>query len=139
MLSNCLKKIWDTLRPALVPACIAFFVLFGSKYFMNQFRNDRAEFTEKLKEMQEIHDREMVKIMTAQSAERERHEQNLRQLNQDLNDAVAKHDEKLKEMERQKELDLKRIFEKYKNDPTGLAQEMSRVTGIPVYVSEVKK
>ena len=106
---------------------------------MNQFRNDRAEFTEKLKEMQEIHDREMVKIMTAQSAERERHEQNLRQLNQDLNDAVAKHDEKLKEMERQKELDLKRIFEKYKNDPTGLAQEMSRVTGIPVYVPEVKK
>lgn len=139
MLSNCLKKIWDTLRPALVPVCIALFVLFGSKYFMNQFRNDRAEFTEKLKEMQEIHDREMVKIMTAQSAERERHEQNLRQLNQDLNDAVEKHDEKLKEMERQKELDLKRIFEKYKNDPTGLAQEMSRVTGIPVYVPEVKK
>lgn len=139
MISNCLKKTWDTLQTALVPIFIAFFVLFGSKYFMNQFRNDRVEFTEKLKEMQEIHDREMVKIIASQSAERERHEQNLRQLNQDLNDAVAKHDEKLKEMERQKEIDLKRIFEKYKNDPTGLAQEMSRVTGIPVYVPEVKK
>jgi uncharacterized membrane protein YvbJ len=134
-----LKKMWDAILPVLAPVSVALFVFFGAKYFMNQFRGDREEFTEKLKEIQEIHDREMVKTMASQSAERERHEQNLIRLQKDLNDAVAKHDEKLKELERQKELEFKRLFEKYKNDPAGLAQEMSRVTGIAVYIPEVKK
>lgn len=139
MFSNYLKKIWDILRPALVPAAVSLFVFLSAKYFMNQFRSDREGFTERLKEMQEIHDRELGKIMNAQAAERERHEQNLRQLQQDLNAAVEKHEEKLKELEHQKELESKRLFEKYKNDPVGLAQELSRVTGIPVYIQEPKK
>lgn len=139
MISIFFKKTWDILRPYLVPLTAVFFAFLGARHFLNQFKDDRDGFAERMKEMQAVHDKEMSKIMTAQAEERNRHEQNLRQLEQGLNDAVAKHEEKLKELEHQKELESKRLFEKYRNDPVGLAQEMSRVTGIPVYIQGEKK
>lgn len=139
MLFNYTKKIWEFLKPSLLPILFVLFVLLGCKYLLNQARSERDSFVDRMKELQVIHDKEMSEMLGAQAAERERHEQNLRQLQQDLSAAVAKHEEKLKELERQKEIESKRLFEKYRNDPTGLAQELSRVTGIPVYVHEDKK
>ena len=105
---------------------------------MSQFKGERESFAERVREIQGIHDEELKKVLDAQAAERERHEQNLRQLQQELTTAMAKHEEKLKELERQKEAESKRLFEKYKDDPAGLAHEVSRVTGIPVYTPVVK-
>lgn len=134
---NYVKKIWDS--PSFLHVAFILLAFFGAKYFLNQFRNDRDSFVERLKEVQIIHDKELEKVLKAQIVERERHEQNLRKLQQDLNAAIAKHEEKLKELENQKEAEVKRIFEKYRNDPSGLAQELGRVTGIPVYIPEAKK
>jgi len=133
-----MRKIWKFLRPVALPAAIIFACFFGAKYLISQFRSDRDGFVERVKEMQAIHDEEMKKILEAQSAERERHEQNLRQLQQELTTAMVKHEEKLKELEKQKEAESKRLFEKYKDDPVGLAQEVSRITNIPVYTPSAK-
>jgi len=138
-MKNMIEKVWNFLRPAVLPLLILLCIFFSGKYFLSQFKSDRNDFSERMKEMQGIHDAEMKKIIEAQTAENERHEQNLKQLQQDLSVAIEKHEEKLKELERQKEAESKRLFEKYRNDPTGLAQEVSRVTGIPVYVNEGKK
>lgn len=139
MFLNYIQKIGDTLRPILLPSFLVLLAFFGARYFLAQLGNDRNEFAERLKEIQAIHDKELGAILSAQAAERERHEQNLHQLQLDLNAAVAKHEEKLRELEHQKEIEAKRLFEKYKSDPVGLAQELSRVSGIPVYSPEVKK
>lgn len=139
MILNILKKTWDFLRPAALPLMVVALVLLSGRYILSQFRNDRNDFSERMKEIQSIHDTELKKILEAQAAERERHEQNLRQLQQELSTAMAKHEEKLRELEHQKEEESRRLFEKYKNDPAGLAQEVSRVTGIPVYTPDSKR
>lgn len=133
-----IKKTWEFLRPALLPFLILSICFLGARYLVSQFKSEHESFTERVKEIQNIHDEELKKIMDAQAAERERHEQNLKQLQQELTTAMVKHEEKLKELEKQKEAESKRLFEKYKDDPKGLAQEVSRVTGIPVYAPTVK-
>lgn len=139
MFSNILKNIGGFLQPISLSVVFTIFIFFGARYFINQIKIDREGFLERINEIQSIHDKELGKIMNAQAEERDRHEKNLKKLQQELNDAVVKHEEKLRELEHQREIESKRLFEKYRNDPAGLAQEISRVTGIPVYLHEDKK
>ena len=140
MIDTNFKKIWESLKTVLLPVLVLLAFFFAGRNFLSQLSGERNSFAARLQEMQRIQEDEMKKILDAQSQERQRHEQNLKQLQQDLDTAIVKHEEKLKELERQKQEEGRRLLEKYKDDPVGLAREMGRVTGIPVYVdSNTKK
>jgi hypothetical protein len=139
-MNDIIKKIWEFFRPVLLPIGAVILIAFLFRQLMSLTRGEHQNFLDRMNEIQKIHDFEMKKVMEAQAQERERHEQNLRQLHTDLNSAVQRHEEKLKELEHQKQEEGRRLLEKYKDDPVGLAREMGRVTGIPVYVdSNTKK
>jgi len=134
-----LKSLYEFLKPALLPIAVVLIVVSFFNHVFSQFKNEREDFSTKIKEIQVIHDAEMKKILEAQDQERKQHEKNLKKLQEDLDASLIRHEEKLKELERVKEETSKKLLEKYKGDPTGLSSELGRITGIPVLIPSEKK
>ncbi len=132
------KKIYEHLKPILILLITVLLVFTLTSYLISQLSVERKDFSTKLKEIQSIHDAEMKKIAESQQEERRLHEQNLRKLQEDLALSLSRHEEKLKELEKVKEETSKKLLEKYKSDPAGLSRELSRVTGIPVFLPNEK-
>lgn len=129
------KSLYDFLKPAIFPACLIFLVIFFLNQASENLKSENLSTSKRLRELQDIHDIEMRKILESQAEERKRHEENLKKLQEDLNSSLLKHEEKLKEIEKIKIEESKKLLEKYKEDPVGLSLEMSKVLGIPVLSS----
>lgn len=129
------KSLYDFLKPAILPACIVLLAAFLLNRVSENLRSENVRNSEKLREMQDIHDAELRKILSSQAEERKRHEENLKKLQEDLSNSLLKHEEKLKEIENIRAEESKKLLQKYKEDPAGLSLEMSKALGIPVLSS----
>ena len=135
-----LNKIWEFFKPHIVPIALVAGIYFGGKYFLSSLMQHQSDdFSERIQKIQSIHDAEMKKIIDAETTLRAQHEKNLSDLKEQLDASIKKHEEALKELEDNKKKEIERLTKTYENDPDGLARELSRVTGLKVYVPQEKK
>ena len=128
-----LNKLWGYVKPHVVPmllvlaACIAGYVLLSRQ---------KSDLVTQLQKQQTINDEEMKKLKDAQDKERKAHEENSQKLETDLNNAKKNYDEKIKKLEDRKTEQVNQLVKKYKDDPVGMAKQLSDVTGFPLVVPE---
>lgn len=130
------KSLYDFFKPAILPGCLVLLVIFFLGRATENLKLENLRTSEKIREMQDIHDVEFKKILEAQAEERKRHEENLKKLQEELSGSLLRHEEKLKEIEKSRAEESKKLLEKYKEDPVGLSLEMSKLLGIPVLSSQ---
>lgn len=103
------------------------------------FKRSQNGFLEQVKKIQDAHDVEIKKINAARDEERAAHEANLRQLQKVLADVQRQYDDAKIELDRKKRAEIADIVKKYGNDPQGLADRLSSVTGFKVVLPEEQR
>ena len=88
--------------------------------------------------MQKSHDEQMKKAQDALSELEVKQEQNAKKLQAELADVLKKYNDALVELEAERHKQVEKIVVKYKDNPEGLANMLSKVTGYQVYIPEGK-
>lgn len=116
-----LKKYWGVFVVALGAIAAGLF-----------FYKKKTSFADDLKKIQESHDEELKQIQAAREQERLEHEANQKRLQATM-DAIQKQYEADKQvLDEKKKAEIRRVFNEYKDDPEGLAEELSKKTGFRV-------
>lgn len=119
------KKYWSYF--ALVALIVAAYVL---------FRENKVDFTEEMKKIQDAHDEELRKIQEARDAERKQHEANVKQLQDALNVVQKQYDEAMRDLDSKKKKEIESLVKQYGNDPGTLAKKLSEATGFVIVMPE---
>lgn len=121
-----LNKAWEYVKPHVVPL-ILFLTLAGVAYhYLTKHDVDVATL---LKSQQDTAAVELKKITDAQDKEREAHAANLKRLEDTLNSVQKDHDDRIKKLEEKRETKVTALVKKYKDDPNGMAKQISDMTG----------
>lgn len=91
---------------------------------------------EHIRKIQDAHDAEIKKINAAREEERAAHEANLRQLQRVLADVQRQYDDARLELDKKKKAEITDLVKRYGDDPQGLAEKLSAVTGFKVVLPE---
>jgi hypothetical protein len=91
-----------------------------------------TDFSAQLNRLQSAHDVEISKIVAAQKEERVQHGINLKNLQDDLSNIQSLYEEAKRELDDKKKQKVEQLVKKYGDDPTGMAQQLSDVTGFQI-------
>lgn len=100
------------------------------------FRKSQGNMLDQVRKIQDAHDAEIKKINAARAEERAAHEANLRQLQKVLADVQKQYDDARLELDRKKKAEITELVKRYSDDPKGLAERLSAVTGFKVVLPE---
>lgn len=100
------------------------------------FRRSQGDMIEQVRKIQDAHDAEIKKINAARAEERAAHEANLRQLQKVLADVQKQYDDARLELDKKKKAEIADLVKRYGDDPQGLADRLSAVTGFKVVLPE---
>jgi Skp family chaperone for outer membrane proteins len=100
------------------------------------FNKRETSFADRLKAIQEQHDAEIKKINDARLEERAAHEKNVKEMQDTMAEIQKQYDIAKLELDSKKRAEIRRIVEKYQDDPAGLANELSAITGFRVVLPE---
>lgn len=96
------------------------------------FQKREQTWTDRYKEIQDQHDREIKKINEARLQERKDREEAHKQLQITLDEVQKQYDAAKKELDDAKKAEIARLVTKYSDDPEGLARELAAVTGFTI-------
>lgn len=91
-----------------------------------------------IQSMQKSHDEQMKKAQDAFTELELKQEKTAKKLQTDLEDIQKKYKDALAELEVERHKQVEKIVIKYKDNPEGLANMLSNVTGYQVYIPEGK-
>jgi hypothetical protein len=128
-----LKKVWEFLKPSVLPLLVIAVLAFVGH---SLFKKSQDDFVDKLQQQKTIHDEEMKKIVAAQELERKQREENYSKLQAALSDAQKKHDDQIKELEKKRAVQVTRLTKQFDSDPSGMASELGKLTGFKVVIPE---
>lgn len=128
-----LKKIFEFLKPALVPFFVLLVLLLCFKNYVASISRTSEIVSERITNLQKVHEEEMKKIIDANTQERLEHEKNIKQMQADFDSSLKRYEESLKILEEKKKQDKAKILSQYKDNPPGLSSELSKATGIKIY------
>ena len=126
-------KIWDITKQYwwVILVSIAS-VAFG--FFVAKTIYDKgAQFDATLKLERDKYEDLIKKFKQASEEEADRHEENLKKLQDDLDEANAKYLDAKERLEVNKAKVYNQVLQKYNGDPAALSSKFSEVTGIRVY------
>ena len=126
-----LNKTWAYVKPHVVPVLLSMGVLITCWYFLTR---QRDTYTASLQQHQEVYDEQIKKIVEAQAHEREQREENFKKLQQELEETKRQYEDSLKELQEKKTKQVNQLVQKYNDDPTGMAQQLSDITGFKLFV-----
>jgi len=81
-------------------------------------------------------DKQLDKIDDIRNEERGKEDQANQKLNSGLVEVEKQYEQQKKELTEKKKEEIKKVFEKYKDDPVGLAKRLSDVTGFKIIMPE---
>ena len=131
IISKLLSRSWELIKPHVFPMLLVFVVTFVA---FKVYRRDTVSISDRLNQMQLIHDEEIKKVRDIYTEERRAHEENLKKLKSDLEDVLKKHEEDIKALDEKKSKTVRRLVETYRDDAKGMTEQVSKATGFPVYV-----
>ena len=115
------KKYWQ-IAFLVIGALVSFFLI----------QNQKSNFADNLKKIQDAHDAEIKQIQDARAAEAAQHEANVKKL-QDTLDAVQRQNETAKkDHDDKKKKEIAEIVKNYGNKPDELAKQLSAATGFVI-------
>lgn len=91
---------------------------------LKELQNNDVKHQEELKQIQEAHDKENID-----------HDAHLKQLEVTLADVERQYESAKASLDDEKRAEVKKIIEKYNDNPDELAKRLSEATGIPVVIS----
>ena len=121
-----LNKTWGYVKPHIVPVLLSLGVLITCWYV---FSRQRDTYMDSLLKHRETYDEQIKKIVEAQVREREQREENFKKLQGELELTKKVYEDSLKELQEKKSKQVNQLVQKYKDDPTGMAQQLSDITG----------
>lgn len=119
------KKYWQII--ILVAGIIVGTIMFT--------RQDKS-YAERLKELQDSHDREILDIATARAEEQRQHAENEKKLQDALKTVQAHYDDEKREFDAKKKEEIEDIVKRFSNDPNELAKQLSAATGFRIVLPE---
>ena len=123
-----IKKYWELI------ALIVFFVI---GYFL--FRRKDIAFSERLQEINDSHLKEINRINKIREDEARLKAENNARLQRELIAIKQQYDLKKEQLEKEVQLEVEQVSEKYKNNPKRLAMEISKISGFEVvHIDESK-
>jgi len=84
------------------------------------------------------YDNAIKKITAANEEERKQHEENIKKLQKSLDEVALKHDEDMKALNEKKTKQVNNLVQRFEEDPTSMASDISKITGIQLYKQETK-
>lgn len=105
----------------------------------NLFSNRQNILLKQMEDMKKIHAEEIDSVKKAYDEERQRHDKNVKKLEEDLRISQDKYDRAIQEFENKKKINVVKIVKKYGKDPVELAKKVQSVTGFEIVMPEVKK
>lgn len=127
-LTNFMKKLFLCAKKYWKIAALVALVIFSYVFF----RKPRADYDERIREIQEGHREQLAKIEAARQEERRQHEESERKLKAVLADIQKKYDEALLELDKKKKKEIEKIVKENGNDPVKMAEQLSAATGIKI-------
>lgn len=136
MLQTILKNIlayikinWRSIATAVVVA----FAVYG---VYTAFRRNQDDFATKMQRLREAHDAEVSAILAARDVERKEHEENLKRLQNTLDETRRQYDADIKTLTEKKQRQVTQLVVKYGDDPTEMARQVAEVTGFQLVIPE---
>lgn len=127
-----MKKFFIILKKNWKIALLIFGVVFS--FFL--FKKKDQTFLERLKTVQDEHEKEIKKLNEAREKERRQHEENEARLKETLAEIQVQYESEKKTLDQKKKAEIQVIVEKHGNDPDELAVQLSKVTGFKVILPE---
>ena len=131
-----LKKFWEYLKPHLVPILLFCGIVSLALYGRSLLGKERDDFVSKLKTYEALRDEEVKKIVAATEEERMLYRENLRRYEETMDAIRQKYLTDTKKLEETKTTQVKKIVEKFNEDPTGAAKQISELTGLKLVIPE---
>lgn len=123
-----LSSVWDFVKKHWQPIVIVILLIVCFIAFHHQSTSHADE----LKQVQNIHSQELDKIAVARAQEEQQHALNVKQLQDNLDEAQRQYDTAKRDLDSSKKAQAAAIVKQYGNDPVALAQKLSEVTGFRV-------
>jgi len=130
------NNLWTTLRPYVLTSVVTFSLTCLFVLLLSSRREDKL--VSSLREQQKINDAAFAKIAEAQAEERKAHEENLKNLRTSLEEAQKKYDQEIENLKKKKAEQVTALVKKYEDDPSAMAREVSKATGLRVVEGEQK-
>lgn len=137
------KKIWTCLQPHVGTILIAVCCFALGAYLFNKreadLSSEREGYMQKIKAMRDDYDASVKAIQAASAEERRQHQENMKTWQQTMTDANTQYQSALSEITKKKTEQTRKLIEAYGEDPTGMAEQVSKVTGFKVVSAEEVK
>lgn len=85
-------------------------------------------------QQQKVHDEQLKKIEEATIAERKAHEENVARLMSSLAEVQKRHDDDMRALDEKKSKQVNQLVQKFKDDPNGMAKQISDITGFQLVI-----
>lgn len=125
-----LNKAWGHIKPHAVPILLTLAVVVVGWHLFSRQRDD---YVDALRKHREIHDKQLQDILAAQETERKQRAENFEKLQRQLEDVKLTYERDIKDLQEKKTQQVGKLVQKYKDDPTGMAQQLSDITGFQLY------
>lgn len=119
------KKYWQV-GVLVVVVLVGFFL----------FRSKTSDFSNRLKDINAAHDKEIKKINDARDEEKRKLQENERILKLALDEVKKNYESAKLELSKKKEKEIIRIVKEYGNNPVELAEQLSSSTGFKIILPE---
>lgn len=142
-MASLFQKIWPYLKPHVVSfLLIVTILILGYRLIKReraQFESEKSSYADKIKAMRIDHEAVIGKMKASTETERKEHEEAIARWKVTLDDAQKKYEKDIEEILKKKSDTTKKILAVHGDDPIGMAEEISAVTGFKVVPPEQVK
>ena len=116
------------------PHLISLSVLLGLlAYGSSLIAKNAYDYSEQMKQMSDLADQRVKKVNDALTEERNRHEEIVKRMQQELEKNREEYENKIRELEKKKKDGVASFVDNHGNNPKVMADELSKSTGFKVY------
>lgn len=121
-----LKKFWPHFAYV---ALIALLLVFGASLYSKSVH----DYAKQAEELSKLADTRVVKVAKALEDERKAHEEILNRMQQEFDKNREDYERKIKDLEEKKKKDVNSFVDKHGEDPSAMAEELSKSMGFKVF------
>lgn len=137
------EKIWLYVKPHIVTlivvstvCCVGYFLI---KREREQFSLERSGYVDRIKELNENHDETIRKMNDSIEEERRQTDENIKKWKDALVEVQKKYEHDIEELNKKKNEQTKKLIQVYGEDPKGMAEQISAITGFKIIDPEKQK
>lgn len=134
-----IRKFWNYLKPHVVPILMFICIVLLCVYGRFLLKKEREDFVDKLKTYETLRDEESKKIVSVIEEERLFHQENIKRYQETMDMIQKKYIEDVKGLDDAKTIQVKKIVDKFNEDSTAAAKQISQLTGLKLVLQEEQK